>query len=266
MTTDTLPKPEKRRAKPVVAGARYGTWTVISMSDVRKNGHIYWNCMCDCGVQKPVAALHLKGGKSANCGCLKSSRLLARATTHGQAGTRTHRIWQNMRGRCRNPNLPDFKYYGGRGIKVCERWNVFENFLADMGECPPDLSIDRIDVNGNYEPGNCRWATQKEQTNNQRKNVRLTLNGRTQTLQQWADELKLDASMIRWRLDEGWSVERALTEPSLKTQRHTVTIDGVTLKLREWSERTGVPYSSIIARYARGLRGREAVYGGARAR
>lgn len=264
--SDTLPQPLRRRAKPVVPGARYGTWTVISMNDKRKNGHIYWNCVCDCGVRKPVAALHLKSGKSANCGCLKSIRLMARAMTHGHSGTRTHRIWLNMRQRCRNPNLPDFKHYGGRGITVCERWEVFENFLADMGECPPAMSIDRIDVNGNYEPKNCKWATQKEQVNNQRKSVRLTLHGRTQTLAQWADEMGLDASCIRWRLEQGWSHERALTEPSLKSRRHTATIEGVTLKLREWAQRTGVPYSSIIARYARGLRDREAIYGGSRAR
>lgn len=279
MTTDTLPKPLKRRSftarevasvttrkkrqpmrEQVQPGMRFGYWQILFGAQSR-NGHSHFLCRCVCGKEKSIMGGHLVTQRSTNCGCKKPGKY-----RHGKTKTRTHRIWQNMRGRCRNPNLPDFKHYGGRGITVCERWNVFENFLADMGECPPGLSIDRIDVNGNYEPGNCRWATQKEQTNNQRKNVRLTLNGRTQTLQQWADELKLDASMIRWRLDEGWSVERALTEPSLKTQRHTVTIDGVTLKLREWSERTGVPYSSIIARYARGLRGQEAVYGGARAR
>ncbi len=219
---DTFPKPEKRRRtgrpskNPIIAGKRYGTWTAIAPSDVRKSGHIYWDCLCDCGVQKPVAALHLRSGKSANCGCLKSERFATMARTHGQTGTRTHRIWQNMRGRCRNTNLPDYKHYGGRGIAVIERWQIFENFLADMGSAPAGLSIDRIDNNRGYEPGNCRWATQKEQTRNQRKTVWLTMGDRTLSLPEWAEITGLDPSCLFWRYQEGWAHDRILTTPSRK--------------------------------------------------
>lgn len=120
-----------------------------------------------------------------------------------------------MLDRCRNHNNSDFFYYGGRGIKVCDRWkNSFENFLEDMGERPKRTSIDRIDNNGNYEPGNCRWATKKEQNNNQRSNINLTFNGKTQTTAQWADELGMNSGTVRYRVNKlGWSAEKALTTP-----------------------------------------------------
>lgn len=266
-TIPKLPQPEKRRGggrpskQPIVAGNRYGTWIAIAPSDVRKSGHAYWECRCDCGTQRPVAALHLRSGKSSNCGCLKASRFAKMATKHGQTGTRTHRIWQLMKSRCSNSNLPDYKHYGGRGIKVCERWQTFENFLSDMGEAPAGLSIDRIKNDKGYEPGNCRWATAKQQANNLRRNVRLTLRGRTQTISEWADELGVSASLLRWRYDEGWNDRRILTTPSRKDTRLSATVDGETLTIRQWAGRTGLPYSTMISRIERGWIGREVVYG-----
>lgn len=119
-----------------------------------------------------------------------------------------------MKNRATNRNDPHWKWYGGRGIKVCKAWlNSFDAFLADMGECPEGLTLERIDNNGNYEPGNCKWATQKEQTRNQRRSRILTLGPRTQCLASWAEEAGIGESVIRGRLSRGWTIEQALTIP-----------------------------------------------------
>ncbi len=119
--------------------------------------------------------------------------------------------WQAMKSRCTNPKVPSYKHYGGRGIKVCARWlNSFESFLEDMGPRPKGLSIDRIDTDGNYEPGNCEWTTQKRQQRNRRDNIYLTLDGVTRLLAEWAEDLGLRAGVLRSRVCEGWSDERTL--------------------------------------------------------
>jgi hypothetical protein len=121
-----------------------------------------------------------------------------------------------MKARCLNPAIPNYHLYGGRGIKVCDRWrDSFENFFADMGKAPyRSLSIDRIDNNGGYKLGNCKWSTNEEQANNKRTNHVLTFNGRSQTLAQWADELRIKRVTLQARITRyGWSVERALTTP-----------------------------------------------------
>lgn len=146
---------------------------------------------------------------------LKGNRNCVR---HGES-TSTFRTpensaWQNMRARCLRPSHPSYSRYGGRGIQVCERWRVFENFLADMGRRPgPGYSIERIDNDGPYSPENCRWATSREQRRNTRATHLLTLNGRTQCITDWAAELGISLSTIRYRIRAGWSDERVLTAP-----------------------------------------------------
>lgn len=135
---------------------------------------------------------------------------------HGKSRQRVHNIWCGMLGRCSNPAIRNYNRYGGRGITVCERWLVFTNFYADMGDPAPHMSIERINNDGNYEPGNCRWATRKEQASNRRRRpsrIFLSAFGESLTIREWVEKTGLTRVAIRSRLDRGWDVARAVSEP-----------------------------------------------------
>lgn len=200
----------KRGGKRNISGQRFGKWTVIGNPEIRRIDKWYWECACDCGTVKMTSEASLVYSKSRSCGCEWSAHYKKRFTTHGKSRTRTHRTWIAMRRRCENPKSHVWEHYGARGIKVCERWQSFENFLADMGERPEGNSIDRIDNDGNYEPSNCRWATQKEQSNNKRSNRIIEHDGKSQTVAQWIGEKGLTVATVRSRLDNGWSDAEAL--------------------------------------------------------
>lgn len=136
---------------------------------------------------------------------------MAGKPVHGLSGTRTYKVWESMRKRCMNPNSNSYHRYGGRGIKTCERWNSFQNFLADMGIAPLGLSLDRINNDGNYEPDNCRWATAKEQVANSTVVNRITFLGETRSIGDWERHLRLSQGAIWHRLKSGWPIEKALT-------------------------------------------------------
>lgn len=169
--------------KPIVdiTGRRFGRLTVLQLDhkEVRSEGRgsrIFWCCLCDCGEEAVVSGDKLKGGHSQSCGCLREDVLWQTFIKHGHAlaaNRHTSYIcWANMRQRCENPKHPKYPHYGGRGITVCERWRDYQNFFADVGGRPPGMSLDRIDVNGHYEPGNVRWATAYEQANNKQKSLK----------------------------------------------------------------------------------------------
>lgn len=171
-------------------------------------------------------------------------------------------IWHAMNARCASPASTQYANYGGRGIRVCDRWRgSFEAFVADMGPRPSaSHSIDRIDVNGHYEPGNCRWATQAEQSRNKRDNRLVTAFGKTLCLAQWADETGVPASVIGHRISRDWSAEAAVTTPPAVQRRGGLTIRGETLSVLAWSKRVGLSRHAIDKRLNHGWTPEDAVF------
>jgi hypothetical protein len=184
-------------------------------------------CQCDCGaVVCRRTELLGKAGKS--CGCLRVDLFIQRATTHGMTGKngnrRLYAIWGNMKARCQRRTNKRYADYGGRGIKVCDEWQEFQGFLAwatASGYCDP-LKIERKDNDGNYEPGNCRWATSREQQNNMRANVWIEAFGDRKTIAEWSRDSRCGVPMgtLRTRLARGWSIESAIASPNKKTGSH----------------------------------------------
>ena len=197
-------------------GTKFGHWTVIGEPIRDKNGyHKKYLCECDCEkhTQRYVDSQNLKRGKSISCGCVTAECTRKRRTKHGEAGTRLFYILVNMKERCFNPNSNAYKNYGERGIVVCQEWmhsyECFRDWELKNGYSD-DLTIDRIDVNGNYEPTNCRWATNKEQCNNKRNNQLITYNGETHNTAEWSDILGIKKQTLQSRIDRGYPIEDIL--------------------------------------------------------
>lgn len=199
-----------------LTGLKFGRLLVLSY-----HGYIgkwmarAWVCQCDCGTIKVVTGNNMKSGKTVSCGCKTREDTIRRNTTHGL--TRFHpieyRCWCHLRQRCNNQKSKDYPDYGGRGIKVCQRWMKFENFLEDMGRRPEGMTLDRIDVNGNYCPENCRWATGKQQIEGRRISVKFSLNGKTLSVTDWSAITGISYKTLISRRYYGWTDERILTAP-----------------------------------------------------
>lgn len=200
-------------------GHRVGRLLVVHRGSSNSAGNIQWICRCDCGAETEVRGQLLRSGVTRSCGCLRDEMSQSR-TTHGhsRAGqwSPEYQAWRSMRKRCLNKNHRQFDLYGGRGIRVCARWSSFENFYADMGVRPSGYhSLDRYpDQNGNYEPTNCRWATDIQQNRNKRTNIMVEFRGKSVCLAEAAESVGLSYDSVRNRIVRlGWSPERALTEP-----------------------------------------------------
>ena len=192
-------------------GEQYGYLTIVEGSESHKCPCGSFSrmvvCQCDCGKTVTVYLSAIRSGNTSSCGCRQH-------VTHGLTKSSTWQSWRSMRKRCTYKTDPEYRNYGGRGIEVCERWlNSFEAFLEDMGESPEGYTIERDDPNGNYEPGNCRWATRLEQSRNRRVNRYVEYNNERLCLAEWGERIGLSGSAIGSRLDRGWSVEEALTKP-----------------------------------------------------
>lgn len=198
-----------------LTGQRFARLTVLGYAGTTPSRTSLWYAECQCGTVVRVQPNAMKIGRIKSCGCLNKELQRTRMTKHGAFQTPTYKAWQAMRKRV-STACAYRKNYADRGIIVCDRWNSFSNFLADMGEKPEGLTLDRIDNNGNYEPSNCRWATMTEQLNNKRDNHRITYRGRTQTLSMWARELHKGFDLLNQRLIHGWSIEKAFTSPLQK--------------------------------------------------
>lgn len=203
-----------------ITGMKFGRLLVIKRLGAVKHGQeVMWECQCDCGNNCIVKGTHLRNGTTRSCGCLKKELLAERARKrmlkHGGSKTRLYTIWACMKNRCSCSNNTHFNCYGGRGIKVCDEWKDFENFQiwAVNNGYGENLTLDRIDNDGNYEPSNCRWVTRKEQSFNRRTNHIIEFNGEQRPLGQWAEIFGIHPRTIKDRLGYGWSVEKALTQP-----------------------------------------------------
>lgn len=195
-------------------GMVFNRLTVLQEFIGGKDGRM-WLCRCTCGTERPLQARMVRKGRTKSCGCLRAPRI-----TGGHIATPEGYAWANMIDRCTNPKNKEYRNYGERGIKVCERWiHSLVNFLSDMGQRPSKYhSLERTDNNGDYKPSNCRWATSADQSRNRRTNRLITFNGQTLCLEDWAMQIKIAPPTLIWRL-ANWPIATALTRPSRKAVR-----------------------------------------------
>lgn len=220
----------------------------------RDSSRVRWKCLCDCGNWSIVSTDHLRSGHSKSCGCLNvaRTRVMGKANRmHGHTAkgkpSATFYSWSGMRTRCENPKAKGYHNYGGRGIKICDRWKNFSNFLADMGARPKGKQIDRIDNDGDYTPANCRWVTRIQQARNRRTNTHLTIDGETHTIVEWAEISGIPVNVVYLRLKNHWPTNKLFKSP--RSNHHiTVTIKGETRMLSEWAELSGIKWATLHKR------------------
>lgn len=198
-------------------GSKFGRLTILACVGTDKHRARVYSVQCECGTTKEVKGQPLKDGCTLSCGCLGNERRAAARWKHGnnRKGYRSgaYNSWHMMKQRCENPKVKKFHNYGGRGIKVCERWSEFSNFLADMGDRPAGMTIERINNSLGYSPDNCKWATKAEQNHNHRRNRLLTVGDLTLNTTQWAKRQNMKYATLEFRLRLGWPPEKAIFTP-----------------------------------------------------
>jgi hypothetical protein len=206
----------RMKQKYDISGLISGKLTAIRRSGTNSSGSAIWECQCSCGSKRDVKASYIKTGKVTHCGCEYLDKSNPRKK-HGMYGTKEYNAWNAMKSRCYNKDYPSYSSYGGRGIKVCDEWlNNFTAFYEYIGDAPSvEYSLDRINFDGDYEPGNVRWATVYTQNNNRGSNRVITYNGETRTISEWSRHLDINTATLFSRLDKyGWTIERAFSEKS----------------------------------------------------
>jgi len=223
---------EMSRARHVqdITGKTFGRLTAVRPTGEKKVRTTLWLCRCECGSDHVASVANLNKGHTRSCGCFKRDTTRKRATTHGRHKSPEWQAWAGMRRRCSNPADAYYAYYGGRGIKVDPRWDSFEPFFADMGERPSSShELDRIDTDGPYSPGNCRWTTRKQNARNRRNNRVIEIGGVKRTLAEWAERSGLLGSAISARIRAGWTPERAISEPISRSSKPKCTSTDYTI-------------------------------------
>ena len=246
-----------------LTGQKFGRLTVAEKKGTDNRGEVLWVCECVCGEQSIVLGGNLRSGHSKSCGCLKGEVLRGKATTHGMSRSRVagkqqariYGIWADMKRRCLNPNKREYKWYGGRGITVCDEWQEFQPFYfwAIQNGYADNLTIERKDNDGNYGPGNCEWIPLGKQALNTTKNVRLTYDGRTMTMTEWSQEKGLGVSTLWNRLRNNWDLSLALETPingirNGKAPDLFFRHNGKDKSLKDWSRMLGVKYATLYRR------------------
>lgn len=183
----------------------------------KSGNHVIWRFLCDCGKEHFATATDVKRGTTKSCGCMQGYLVSKLQTKHGECAsytsTKEYKTWLGLKSRCNNPKNKSYADYGARGITVCERWLVFDNFLADMGRAPSGTSIDRIDNNRGYEPDNCRWANSFTQTYNRRNSLLLEIDGITRSIKEWSAISGMAVQTIQWRVKQGINHRDAVFTP-----------------------------------------------------
>lgn len=244
-----------------ITDQKFGRWTVIEKAERLPNASFLWKCKCECGTERLVEGSRLRSGSSKSCGCLN----VESHTKHHCSSrnlTRLYRIWLNMRRRCNNPKGDIHKRYFYRGIKVCEEWNSFENFQrwAYSAGYNDELTIDRIDNDGNYEPSNCKWASYHDQFRNTSQNIYLTYNGRTQIMKDWANEFGVKYETFLSRFHKGWGVEECIHGRPRKCKIF-LSFNGKTQSIKQWADELGVDFEMLRSRKRRGWSDEEIITG-----
>ena len=247
-----------------ITGQKFHRLQVIGFAGIGKENRAMWECQCECGNIVIVAGKNLRNGSTKSCGCYNIDAIKARNTivhgTHLETHTKLFHVWSGMLSRCNNPNFISYKHYGGKGIRVCKEWEKdFAKFKewAIANGYQEDLTIDRIDYNGNYEPSNCRWCTLKEQARNRSSNKLITYNGETHCLADWADILGMNYNLLLSRIRSNkYSIEEAFTKPPRSRtnfSNEVLTFQGESHTLHEWSALTNTSVRTLQTRIKKNL-------------
>lgn len=246
-----------------ILGQKFGRLTAVKRLQNNKKKNAVWLCACECGGNAEATGYSLRNGHTKSCGCLRTEMIVAEAkknSTHGLSGHPAYHIWGEMMRRCIDEDHPRYDSYGGRGIGVCDRWKILQNYIDDMWPRPgPGYSVDRIDNDGDYSPENCRWATNTDQQRNKRSTVLIRHNGEMKTATEWSEIYGINAATILHRHHEGWPSDEVMHGRS--SCKVFVMYKGEMSPLADVARSEGVNYQTMIRRKHAGWSDDEVVYG-----